>query len=572
MSPHRLALLRWLGVAAFALLLGRLVQLQVVQATELRRASEQNRIRRVREPAPRGTITDRAGRVLASSRPAYVVTMLPSRQAAERQAVLARLEPLLGLAAGSLERRLQSFGRLSPEAMTVATDVGFPTLARLEEHSPFLPGVGVQVRAVRSYPLGRLACHVLGYVREIGPEELAARPGRGYHQGDLIGKSGVEKWAEQTLRGREGGQQVEVDAHGRLVKELGRVQPQPGESLTLTLDVPTQQAAEAGLAGRRGAAVALDPNTGEVLALASSPGFDPNWFAGDLSPAHWRRLNARDRPQQNRALSGRYEPGSVFKIVTASAALEAGVAGPASRFSCPGYYRLGSWRFGCWNRAGHGSIGFLEGFAQSCNVVFMTLGRRVGGQGLAAMARRLGFGAPTGLEIGPESSGLVPDPEWKRRRRHQPWYPGDTVQMAIGQGDMLVTPLQAAVEVAAIANGGQRVQPHLVRAIGGHRLPAPPAVPIGLSADTVRFVQEGLRAVVARGTARSLAGLGVAVAGKTGTAQNPHGHDHAWFVGYAPADQPRVAVAVLVEGGGHGGTAAAPIAGRMILAALGKAQ
>ena len=569
MSPRRLRLFRLLVLAALGLLVARLAQLQVLQGKELRQASEQNRIRRVREPAPRGLILDRAGHVLASNRAAYCITLLPQADAGQRRAVEQALEPLLGLPAGSVERRLQGAEWARGEAVSVASDVHYRTLARVEERAPFLPGVAVQVVPVRRYPYGSLACHLLGYVREVDQRELASGEEQGYLPGDLIGKSGVERAAERALRGREGGKQVEVDARGRPVRVLGRVEPQPGQPVTLTLQLAAQQAAAAGLRGRKGGAVALDPRTGEVLALCSSPGFDPNWFAGELSRERWAYLNGPSRPQQNRALRGRYEPGSVFKIVTAAAALEQGKATAGSRFYCPGHYQLGKWRFSCWRLSGHGALSFTEGIAQSCNVVFMTLGRRVGAEALAGMARRLGCGAPTGLDIGSESAGLVPDPEWKRRHRHQSWYPGDTCQLAIGQGDMLITPLQAAALVSVVANGGYRVQPHLVRAIGEERLPAPRPSPAGLSPQTIRLLRQGLEGVVQRGTARSLRGLGVAVAGKTGTAENPRGAPHAWFVGYAPADHPRVAVAVLVEGGGHGAAVAAPVAGRMIRAALG---
>jgi len=513
-------------------------------------------------------ILDRAGRVLASNRPAFMVTMLPHPAPARRRAVERELEPLLGLARGALERRFGAARMASGEAVAVAEDVDYRTVARVEEHAAFLPGVSVQAVPVRCYPYGALAAHALGYVGEVDREELARLAGQGYRQGDRLGKSGVERAAEGWLRGREGGWQVEVDARGRVTRELGEVAPRQGRPVVLTLDLPVQQAAEAGLRGRRGAAVALDPQTGELLALCSSPGFDPNWFARGLQGAQWRYLNGRARPQQNRALAGRYEPGSVFKIITAAAALEAGQVEVGSRFFCPGYFRLGRWQFGCWRQGGHGPISFLEGVAQSCNVVFMTLGRRVGAAGLAEMAHRFGLGQTTGVELGSESRGLVPDPGWKREHRHQPWYPGDTCQMAIGQGDLLLTPLQAAVEVAAVANGGRRVRPHLLKQAGGDRVPAPDPQPLGLRPETVSLLQQGLEAVVAQGTGQALGHLGVRVAGKTGTAQNPHGPAHAWFVGYAPAPRPRVAVAVLVEGGGHGGATAGPIAGRMISAAL----
>jgi len=556
-----------LGVAVvFALLLGRLVQLQVIQGAELQRASEQNRIRRVREAAPRGVITDRAGKVLASNRPSYAVSMLPHPDPAVRREVEETLAPLLGMTVTDLEQRTKA-GMSTGDTCLVAEDVDRATIARIEEHAPHLPGVSIEVKPVRWYPYAKLACHVLGYVREVDEADLRRLRSRGYLQGDRAGKDGIERLQESRLRGREGGRQVEVDAGGRLVRVLGRVEPSPGRPVALTLDLPTQQAAERGLTGKRGAVVALDPETGEVLALASSPGFDPNWFTRRLDPAHWRYLNSRARPQHDRAINGRYAPGSVFKVVVAAAGLEHGLVTPQSRFTCPGVYRLGRWSFHCWRLQGHGPLSFIQGIAQSCNVVFMTVGRRVGIARLADMARRFGLGRQTGIELSGESSGLVPDPDWKRERRHQPWYPGDTCQVAIGQGDLLVTPLQAAVEIAVVANGGYRVQPHLVRETGGRAVSVQREA-VGLSAETIAALRTGLEMVVERGTGRSLEGIGVRVAGKTGTAENPHGKPHAWFIGYAPAEQPRIAVAVLVEGGGHGGSVSAPIAGEVIKAAL----
>lgn len=405
--------------------------------------------------------------------------------------------------------------------------------------------------------------HTLGYVREISPEDLARTGDDGYRPGDLIGKAGVEKVAEPALRGTDGGDQIEVDARGRRVRTLGTVPPQPGRSVWLTLDLDLQRAAEEALGDRAGAVVALDPATGEVLALVSHPAYDLNLFSTTLSPGQWRQLREPDHPLQNRAIGSRYEPGSVFKIITAAAALEAGVTGVNDRFYCDGTYSLGSWRLRCWRREGHGAEDFMHGFAQSCNVMFAILGRRVGPEKLAEMARRFGLGEHVGLDLPDEAAGLIPSPAWKERVRKQPWYPGDTAQMAIGQSECLVTPLQVAREVAAVANGGYLVTPHLLARVAGDENYQPSASKrsLGLRPETIAALRAGMEAVVAEGgSAHGMATDRYGIAGKTGTAQNPNGLPHAWFAGYAPSDRPRIAIAVLVEHGGGGSATAAPIA------------
>ncbi len=310
----------------------------------------------------------------------------------------------------------------------------------------------------------------------------------------------------------------------------------------------------------------MDAHSGEILALASSPAFDPNLLSGRISRSQWAYLNGSARPQQNRAATALYEPGSVFKLITVAAAVEAGTANRSSRFFCPGYYRLGKWQFDCWLRNGHGSLDLESGIAQSCNVMFIKLGRGVGRADLERWARAFGLGTKTGIDLPDENAGLVPNPRWKTRRLHLPWYPGDTCQMAVGQGGVLITPLQAAVEAAAIANGGYRVTPHLVRMVGGLRVPVSAARPVGVRPSTAALIREGMADVVKRGTARCIWDPRFPVAGKTGTAENPHGQPHAWFVGFAPAARPAAVAAVVIEQGGHG-SAAAPLGAALLRAA-----
>jgi penicillin-binding protein 2 len=560
--PRRLVILRVLVVLAFALILARLVQLQLIEGERNRKLADENRIRVVRRLAPRGTIYDRRGRVLATSRLAFSICAVPEELQGGGSDAAETVARMLGLPADQVRAALAQPRPARYEPQIIWRDASDQVVASFEEHAVYLSGLSVVADAVRQYPQGSLAAHVLGYVRQISAEDLAGPDKAGYQPRDLIGKAGAERMAEPALRGTDGGDQIEVDARGRRVRTLGTVPPQPGRDVWLTLDLELQQAAEEALGGRAGAVVALDPWTGEVLAMASHPAYDPNVFSGTLTPSQWRSLATPDHPLQNRAATCRYEPGSVFKIVTAAAALEAGDTGPDDRFYCGGVFALGGWRMRCWKRDGHGSEDFIHGFGQSCNVMFATIGRRAGPERLAAMARRFGLGQKTGIGL-PEEAGLIPSPEWKRRVRKQPWYPGDTAQMSIGQGDCLVTPLQVAREAAAVANGGYLVRPKLIARIEGEDPPRAqlPGQPLGLRAETLAALRAGMEAVVAEGgTAHRIWTDKYGLAGKTGTAQNPGGTPHAWFAGYAPTDRPRLAVAVMVEHGGAGAAVAAPIA------------
>ncbi|UCH33568.1 MAG: penicillin-binding protein 2 [Armatimonadota bacterium] len=554
-------------LAIFALLVARLWQIQVVHGREYRRASEQNRIRLIRREAARGTIYDRRGRILATSRPCLDVVVTPEEFGDDPEAVaqLARI-----LHAGPAEIAAKLTDRDGPfEAVTVAGDVPFSIATRAAEEGIHVKGMRLECRPVRYYPRGPFAAHVLGYVREISARELqqARDSDSGYTARDRIGKDGVERVCEASLRGADGGEQIEVDAAGKLVQVLGEVAAVAGDAVTLSLDVDVQRVAEGGLAGKRGAAVAMDARSGEILALASSPTFDPNTLSGKVSRAQWRHLSGPSWPQQNRALAALYEPGSIFKLVTAAAGIESGHAASSSLFFCPGYWQLGKWRFHCWQRGGHGSLDLVSGIAQSCNVTFIKLGRSVGRPGLERWAKAFGLGAETGIDLPGENSGLVPNPQWKHERFDEAWYPGDTCQMAVGQGGLLITPLQAAVVTAAIANGGYLVTPHVVRAVGDVPVGTNRPRPVGIDPATAAVLRRGMAAVVGRGTARRIRDRSFPIAGKTGTAENPHGQPHAWFVGFAPVEEPQVVVAVLVEQGGSG-TAMAPIGAAMLRAAL----
>jgi len=556
--------MRWVefAVALMVLVLGaRLAQLQVVQGAAWRRAAEENRLRLLRLPAPRGAIYDCKGRLLAGSRPAFWLTATV-RSPTDRARLARQLASLLHQSPSELGSRLEEPGPMGPAV--VKADISYSELAAVAECGPYLPGVQVQVRPVRFYPRGTMAAHALGYVREISAAELARLKRKGYAMGDLIGKAGIELKFEHVLRGRDGADQVEVDRAGRTARVLGRLAPTPGGDLALSLDARVQAAAEGALKGRTGAVVAMECRTGAVLALASSPNYDANVLVGPLSRQDWAVVNGPGWPQNNRAVQGLYEPGSVFKVVTALAGLQSGAVSPRSRFFCPGFYRVGNHKFRCWQAGGHGSVDFTTAIAQSCNTAFMTIAARVGAKRLARTARMLGLGHKTGIDLPGEGAGLVPSPAWKASRGER-WFAGDTCQMGIGQAGVVVTPLQAARMMAAVANGGCLVRPHLCVNPGSNDRERLPVLPQRVLAA----LRKGLERVVSEGTASSaLRSCRVPIAGKTGTAQTASGEPHSWFVGYAPAHDPKVCIAVVVEHGGGGAATAAPLAGRILEQAL----
>jgi penicillin-binding protein 2 len=584
---RRLPLFTALVATVFGLLALRLYYLQIVRGTHFRRLAEENRISLIRLRAPRGIIYDRHGNVLVTNRPSFSVS-LDLEAVRDRGATVGAVAAALGLDRSELARKaeaVESYRRFEP--LRVKEDVSREEVAALEALRYEHPGVLVEVEPRRSYPHGTLASHALGYVGQINAGELKARADLGYRSGDHIGKAGIEKELDAELKGRDGFQQMEVDSLGRGVRVLSSIAPEPGHSVTLTLDLALQQAAEEALSGLAGAVVAVDPRDGSVLAAASSPPLDPNRFSHGLTQEEWEALNQDPRrPLQNRITQAQYPPGSVFKIVTAIAALETGAITPATSFSCGGALRYGNRDFRCWKKGGHGSVSLHRALVESCDVYFYQAGLKTGIDEIARYARELGLGRVTGLELGSESPGLVPDSAWKRRARGEPWYSGETLSAAIGQGYDLVTPLQAAQLAAAVANGGTVHRPSLVRrvvdgsgavlrgsAAGGGRTAA-------LRPETLAAVRAALRGVVnepgGTGGAARLAGLDVS--GKTGTAQvvrmpakgERQGaaaraiKDHAWFVCYAPGSGASVAIAAIVEHGGHGGSESAPIARRLL--------
>ncbi len=590
----RLTIMMIIAFAAICLLVTRLFYLQIISGEKYRQLSANNCIRLQTIDAPRGLIFDRNGELLVDNRPSFDVAIIPS-DAKPVDSTLAKLARYTHIPKNELMGKIKkekSFPSYKP--VSLKPDVGRDTLAAIEVNSFNLPGVVVNVNPIRHYLSSRTAAHLLGYMGEINSRELKSGAFPGKERGDFIGKLGVERSFEDILSGREGGRQVEVDSSGRIVQVLRSVPAQPGENIYLTIDKRLQRKAESFLADKAGAVVAMDPNTGQVLALVSSPAFDSNAFVGGLSRKDWQTLITDPRhPLAHKAIQGEYPPGSIFKIVTAMAGLEEGIIDQNTVFFCPGRYRLGNRVFRCWKKGGHGQVVLRKAIAESCDVYFYQVGQKVGVDRLAWYAKACGLGAETGIRLPHEKDGLIPTAAWKKRRVGVRWQGGETLSMAIGQGYDLVTPLQMAVLISAVANGGIRYRPiilnkaetaegKVVRRFEKQILGRLPVSPRHLA-----LIRRGLWEVVngRRGTARIAKLKDIAVCGKTGTAQvfsrkaneSIKEEDmayrlksHAWFVAYAPAEKPEIAVVVLVEHGAHGSRSAAPIARDVIQAYLDK--
>ncbi len=536
----------------------RLGYLQLAQGERNRQLAENNRIRLIPKQPVRGNIFDRKGRVLASSRLSHAVYIWPiARKKAEWPETLKIVSKILKIPEAEIQKRLEKAGYNSPSLLRIARGLSPAQITALEEYGPQLQGIEVDIEAVRNYPHRDLAAHVLGYTGELNDEELAKRRAEGYRMGDIVGQMGVEEAFESQLRGEWGGQQVEVDGTGRVLRVLGQKQAKAGHDVKLTLDLDVQKAAEAALGDRKGAIVALDPNNGAVLAMVSRPTFDPNIFSTRITQDTWKQLQGKGNPFVNRAMRG-FPPASTFKVVTATAGLESGKYSPDTVLQTYAALQVGGTSFGEWNRAGFGPLGFVGALAISSNTFFGQIGRGVGGPALIDWSRRYGFGKKTGIELSEEAEGLIADEAWKQKVYKWEWTVGDTVNMSIGQGFTQATPLQLAVMFAAPANGGYRVKPHLLK---DNEESKTWRQSLNLKPSTVKVLRQGLREVVTAGTGKALNVPEVpSAAGKSGTAEAPPGKPHAWFGAYAPADKPEIVVVAFAEhSGGGGGSVAGPM-------------
>ena len=577
----RLTILKVGLLLVVALLALRLWHLQVREGPYYRDLSENNRTRSVILEPARGLIYDRHGVLLANNVPSFnlYVTL---EDVHDREALIKRLVGLIGLDETTLRKKLSE----RASKLLLRKLKGGLTLreaALIESHRLDLPGVIIRAESQRNYPTGLIAAHVLGYVGEVSAEQLEREEFGDLHQGSIIGQYGVESTYDRFLRGRAGQKAIEADALGHEKRTVEVQKPEAGDDLYLTIDFRLQKLAEDLLGEEAGAIVALDPTTGDVLALASQPAFDPNVLSRELTARQWEEIvQDEGHPLTNRATQGQYPPGSTFKIVMAAAALETKTIDPSTSIRCTGGYQFGRRLYKDWKAGGHGLMAVRQAIVDSCDVFFYTVGQRMGIDTIASYADRFGLGRETGIELPSERVGIVPSAAWKEKARGEPWLPGETISASIGQGYVTVTPIQMAQLIATVGNNGVSFRPRLVRAVmeratgRSQELPAVARDRLTVKPETLELIREALADVVTEGTARRAKSSLVTIAGKTGTAQTVASRpgpeedlpkkfrDHAWFVSYAPTVAPRIAVTVLVEHMGHGGSAAAPLAKEMI--------
>lgn len=585
-DTSRLNRLTIIVIVIFLLLVTRLGYLQVVQGHYYERLADGNRIRLIPVMAPRGIFYDRNGIPLVSNRPGFTVSLVSFTGPVD-DAVIVKLAGLLGMDPEEIRAKVRQHNGVF-EPIHIKSDLGPDVVTRIEEHRSELPGVVIDIQPIRNYVYKQFAAHVFGYVGEINEEELQKLKNQGYKAGDIIGKSGLEKVYDKDIRGIDGGEQVEVDVTGRPVQVLGKKEPVPGNNLILTIDYRIQKAAEEAVdqqlaylqqklgrsKAQAAAVIVMDPRTGAILAMVSRPSFDPNLFNGGISYKNWQAISSNPfDPMTNKAISGEYPPGSTFKIVTGAAALELGKVTPEEKIYDSGHH----WLIPKGNADGEalGWIDFKVALAKSDNVYFYEMGNRVGIDNLEKYARMFGLGSVTGINLPGEAEGLVASRSYKQKVYKEDWYLSETFDAAIGQGFQLVTPIQMAVLMSEVANGGHRYRPYLVQSItrpDGTVVQSFAPEEVGrldISDKTLDVIREGLQDVTESGTASdAFRNFPFRIAGKTGTAENPHGDDHGWFVAYAPFDNPRFTVVVVVPQGGYGAESAAPIARKVLDAAF----
>ncbi|MCW9045236.1 MAG: penicillin-binding protein 2 [Alphaproteobacteria bacterium] len=577
-----------------SVLVGRMYYLQVLEADRYKTLAEENRISMQILQPTRGIILDRKGIPLAVNEPNYRVVLIPE-QSNNVNTTLRFLEQITEITVSDkrrIYREIKRKRRFVP--ITLRENLTWADVARIEVNSPDLPGILIDVGQSRYYPDGEAVAHLLGYVAPVSERELTGDPLLQL-PGFRIGKMGIEKVHDEALRGTSGNRQVEVNAHGRTIRELKREEGNPGAKIRLNIDVSLQKMAMKHLGSESGAAVVLDVHTGKILTLASSPSYDPNAFNRGLTNKEWRQLVGNPRaPLNNKAISGQYAPGSTFKMIVALAALEKGVITSTREVFCPGYMNLGKATFHCWKKSGHGRVDMVSALQQSCDVYFYEIARRTGIDRIAAMARRFGLGGPLNVDIPGERRGLIPDKAWKKAYLGEPWHLGETLIAGIGQGFVLTTPLQLAVMTARIANSGLAVNPTLTSFIESNKadyvVPEQKPLPMGINPDHLKIMQKAMTAVTNKpgGTAYQsrITEPQFAMAGKTGTSQvrriskteRKSGviknedlpwqqRDHASFVAFAPIKAPRYAISVVIEHGGSGSSVAAPVARDILLVA-----
>lgn len=575
---NRIMIATYIVIAIFSLLVLRLWQLQILQGNEHRRISEENRLKIVKIAAPRGIIYDRNGIPLVKNSPYYSVSISPALSGNIDAAILSKV---INIDIDTIEKRLSN-KKSSFEPVRLKEGLSFKDIAFIEARRSDFPGLYIDIDVTRHYLFGDVGAHLIGYIGKLNQRQYRDSEFRGLPADAFVGQWGTEMLFDKQLRGIPGERIVEVDALGRELRLIKEKPPLKGEDLILSMDLNLQKAAEESFGEKTGALVAIKPDTGEILSLVSKPSFDPNLFAKGISQQQWTDLIYNPRnPLLNRALQSQYPPGSTFKIVTALAGLEEHVIDPETKVTCNGGISYGRWHFGCWQENGHKTLSLYRALVESCDVYFYEVGRRLGIDRVASYARELGLGKNSELKLVKERKGVVPDTKWKQEKKKQPWYLGETFNASIGQGYVSVTPYQMARLTGIISNGGYIHEPSLLKLAEKPLM----AKKLNVSSENISEIKKGLYGVVNEpsGTGWAARSSIVEICGKTGTAQvigirkdsrylHELHRDHAWFVAFAPCDKPEIALSVLVEHGGHGGAAAAPIAKRAIEAYLKSLQ
>jgi penicillin-binding protein 2 len=557
-------------IAGFIIILLRLWQLQIVQGSEYRKTAESNRLRVIGIPAPRGIIYDRNGLPLVKDTPFFIASVIPAEISNKHLPLLAEI---LDMPAEEVYKKITE-SRHNPDIpIRLKEPLTFEEISFLEARRSDVPGLIIEVDLGRKYLYGPTASHLIGYLGKLTPDQAANPENHDVPPMAFIGQWGVEKLFDKRLRGIAGKKVYEVDALGREIRLFQEQQPIEGKDLTLSIDISLQQEVEKAFEGKAGAFVALKPKTGEILGLVSSPSFDPNKFTHGITYEAWQALmQDRKFPMLNRTIQSTYPPGSIFKLITAVAALEEGVINEETTVNCSGSIKYGNRKFRCWKRGGHGRVSIHRALVESCDVFFYEIGKRLGIDTIYTYASKFGLGSKTGFPFGNEKEGLIPNTAWKIETKKTKWFLGETFINAIGQGYVSITPIQAAFMTSIFANGGTSFNPLILMEDDPKKINR-----IDLSPQTIRIVSDSLKGVVheKRGTGKAARSDMMTIAGKTGTAQvvsirkeskdlPEHIRDHAWFIAYAPVEKPEIALAVFVEHGGHGGSAAAPIAKKAI--------
>ncbi|MFC1482990.1 penicillin-binding protein 2 [Candidatus Margulisiibacteriota bacterium] len=574
---NRSIFLMALLICVITLLGLRTFYVQIIQGGKHYKESADIRARNIPALAPRGIVYDRRGKILALNKPRYDAYLIPSEvNELTLHETLDFAQRVLKVDSYNIKKEYEKKKVKTFEPIEIKKFLNMKEVSILEENKERYPELVVSPMPVRYYPYKNMCAHVLGYVGKISKEEWKKKQKgkEGYILGDVIGKLGIEESYDNFIRGINGGRQIEVDAHGTSIRTMKSVNPIPGNNIYLTIDVDMQKTARELIGKEKGSVVVMDVKNGEVLALVSKPDFDPNMFSKKLTKWQWAHLRRQSHPLHNRAITA-FPPGSIFKVVTLWAALER-LKNLNRKFYCPGYYWIGRRKADCWRPEGHRKISLFWGLIESCDIVFYTLGRELGeingADTMHEFAKKYGLGEKTNIALRGEEAGSIPTSKWKLKRFNTHWYPGDSINMAIGQGFVTTSPLQMAALIAAIANGSDVFQPKLVRKISSvdgtvKLLDIDPIVrkKLDIKEEHLSFIRRGLRKVVTDGTGRAVSWAEITIAGKTGTAEdNPRPKPHAWFICYAPYEKPQIAIAVFLQNAGHGGSHAAPIARELV--------